>query len=104
VGVASFHGFFYSHGQYRQGVNFPGATRTSLSDLNDSKKIVGETTTQSGEEEGIGFFNGSFLELQYPGVTSTQVWGINKRGDVVGSYVDANGREHGFLYTGAANQ
>ncbi|HEY7095985.1 MAG TPA: hypothetical protein VH437_04625 [Terriglobales bacterium] len=101
VGIASFRGFIFSHGEYRQGLNFPGADYTESHDLNDSQKIVG-FTIKAGVLKGFGFSRGEFIGLQFPHVAYTRAWGINKRGEIVGLYVDGNGREHGFLRAGGS--
>jgi probable HAF family extracellular repeat protein len=104
VGVASFRGFVYSRGKYMQELNFPQATFTTLNDLNDSQKVVGQASTRLGEVKGFGYLRGDFAALEFPNVVFTQAWGINKRGEIVGFYVDGNGREHGFLHAGGGNE
>ena len=103
VGVASFRGFVYSRGKYRQALNFPQATFTTLNDLDDSQKVVGQASTRLGEVKGFGYDHGIFEGLVFPKVVFTQAWGIGTHGEIVGLYVDGNGREHGFLFTGGGN-
>lgn len=80
-------------------INYPGATSTVATGINNSGQIVGYW---SNSTVGGGFLlnGGTYTSFNYPGSLSTTPSGINDAGQVVGYYFDASGTTHGFLYYG----
>lgn len=82
-------------------IDYPGATLTVATGINNLSQIVGywanSTTGQSG-----GFYLDSgtcsnYCSFNYPGSTSTVPLGINDAGQIVGTYGPGN-PNYGFLY------
>lgn len=79
-------------------VNFPGATDTIPTKINDSGRIVGHYGSSSGNN-GFLLDAGSFSSVAFPGANSTAADGINNPGQIVGGYV-IGGTFHGYLFNG----
>ena len=78
-------------------IDFPGATDTSLTGINDAGEVVGTYRTGS-VSSGFSDNNGVFTSIAYPGAISTTVTGINDEGDIVGTFADPSELfQHGFL-------
>jgi hypothetical protein len=93
-------------------INFPGASSTVASGINNVGEIVGFFTTgvancQFGSTickfHGFKLKNKVFTRIEIAGATNTRVLGVNDAGDVVGDYQTSDGHIHGFLlhHTGA---
>jgi Bacterial Ig-like domain len=80
--IADGSGFLFADGKFTT-INFPGATATRPSDINDSGVITGEYDNSSGTH-GFVLANGSFTNFDYPSSTATFPKGINKSGTIVG--------------------
>jgi hypothetical protein len=78
------HGFVLANGVYKT-IDYPGADRTFLTDVNSSGVIVG--TWYQGGALGGGFLyvNGAFKNVFGPHGETTGVAGINNAGDVTGT-------------------
>ena len=87
----------YSNGSFVSIPNFPGATSTSPSDINDNAVIVGNYNLPTdGKDIAHGFIyhNGTWATLNYRNkTTATYVAGISGAGTIVGDEY-----ANGFLY------
>ena len=78
-------------------IDFPGASDTTATGINNSGVIVGSYTL-NGVIHGYKLVNGHFTTINFPGAVSTQVNGINTNGDIAGTYFPAAiNTSHGFL-------
>jgi probable HAF family extracellular repeat protein len=83
-------------------VDFPGATFTTVTGINNAAGAVGFYNDTGGMEHGF-FFNGSkYSTLDFPGALFTDPFKINDAGMIVGTFADASGGLHGFSYTDGA--
>jgi uncharacterized membrane protein len=78
-------------------IDFPGATGTGASQLNDHGQIVG-IYFDVDNIHGFLMDNGLFATIDAPGSTRTLPEGINNRRQIVGAYRDIVGRFHSFLW------
>jgi hypothetical protein len=91
------YGFLYSNGVYTT-LNFPGATQTWATDINDPGQIVGSYSTGNAVA-GFLYSNGIYTTISFPLAGSdTWVWGINNSGLIVGTINTGHG-EVGFIYS-----
>jgi probable HAF family extracellular repeat protein len=88
-------------------LDFPGATLTAATGINDAGQVVGDYRDSSGKLHGFYWDDGRFLtfDVPFPEATATAPTGINNVGQIVGFYFDndvteafLNGHAHGFLY------
>jgi probable HAF family extracellular repeat protein len=88
-------------------LDFPGATLTEASGVNDDGNVVGDYSDAGGSSHGFTWHNGVFATFDVPfsDATSTAPTATNNVGQIVGFYFDntqteafPNGRAHGFLY------
>ncbi len=80
-------------------LDYPGATATTASGVNNGRVIVGDYTDTSGKMHGyFRTFSGQFASVDYPGATATSLWAINDNNKGVGYYFDASGNTHGFMF------
>jgi probable HAF family extracellular repeat protein len=93
-----FRGFIYNNGSFWT-LDFPGASSTGASAINNLGQVVGIADTSTGRH-GFLFDSGLFVPLDFPGATLTDPRGINDSGQVVGMYVVASERNHGFVFDG----
>ncbi|NTW31817.1 MAG: T9SS type A sorting domain-containing protein [Bacteroidetes bacterium] len=85
------HGLIYDAGNWAQ-IDYPGATRTELSSVNDSNVIVGIfDLTRS-----FIYKNGAFKEIKKWDAVDIKVKDINNNGYVVGYYKTNGGNYKGF--------
>ncbi len=83
------HGFLYKNGTYKN-IDFPNATQTSVTGINDSGEIVGRTACygQCGNKANLGFvYDGStYVTLEPPGnYVNVSAKSINNNGVVLGT-------------------
>jgi probable HAF family extracellular repeat protein len=94
------HGFFRNkQGKYTL-LDFPGATLTEATGLNDNGHAVGDYRDSNGKFHGFFWDDGRFrtIDVPFPEATLTGPNGINNVGQIVGFYDDNTGGRHGFLY------
>jgi len=99
------HGFLLRKGVLTI-LDFPGASDTYASGINESGTIVGawDLYDSSGNflyEQGFTWKDGNFTEVTFPGSGDTYPFGINARGDFVGGW-DAGPTSttgHGFVFS-----
>jgi len=83
--------------------DFPDATNTWPTSINDNGEIVGIYRASTGRRGFLRHRDGTFTSFEYPGAPSTtNATGLNNKGEIVGFYYDATkGRygspAHGFL-------
>jgi probable HAF family extracellular repeat protein len=78
--------------------DFPGASITAVSGINDPGQIVGAYIDAGGAQHGFLLDDGVFTTIDFPGsALSTEASDIDNHGQIVGAYVDAAGVSHGFL-------
>ena len=84
-------------------IDFPGAGRTLLQDINDSGLIVGDFIDASGNSHGLLYNGTTFTRLDdFPGSSPTDrnhFYGINNAGTTVG-FVEVPDGHRGFKYDG----
>jgi uncharacterized membrane protein len=91
------HGFLLYRGIFTI-FDFPAATGTFASDINDRVQVVGTYLDSDSKEHGFLLNNGTFTSIDFPGgVAGTEAIGLNNRGEIVGVFVEASGNGHGFL-------
>jgi probable HAF family extracellular repeat protein len=91
------HGFLDKSGIFTL-IDFPGATATNATGINNAGQIVGVFSTASVSQTGFLDSGGVFTTIEVPGATSTWATGINDAGQIVGIFSNGSG-EHGFLDT-----
>lgn len=97
-GIGSVHGILYP-GAF---LDYPGATNTGASGINNAGQIVGSYTDNSGVRHGFLLTGYTmYSAVDYPGAIATTASGINNMGEIVGTYEDSNQRYHGFLFNGS---
>ena len=81
-------------------LDYPGATSTTATGINDRKSVVGFYVDANGNSHAFILKKRRFkaITLSIAGVTvvQSQAWGINDRGWIVGNYIDSTGERHGF--------
>jgi len=88
------HGFKWQNGTFTK-IDFPGATFTYPSGVNDSGVIVG-TYLLGNQSHGFKLQNGAFTTIDFPGfVGASAAIGINNSGIIVGNY----GNSQGYVLT-----
>jgi len=80
-------------------IDFPGASSTGATGINDRGQIVGSYMDRNSQLHGFLLDRGNLSTIDLPGVSGTGVTGINDRGQIVGSYMDSSGQFHGFFLT-----
>jgi hypothetical protein len=78
-------------------IDFPGATQTQLSSINNTGQIVGRYCVSCPNPfHGFLLNQGSFTTIDFPSASDTLANGINDAGQIVGQYY-AGGLRHGYL-------
>jgi len=97
------HGFFFSNGALTT-LDFPGASDTMATGINESGTVVGfwDIVDAFGNvivDHGFTWKDGQFSQVDFPGAADTAVFGINARGDLVGGWDSGitSPFEHGFV-------
>ena len=80
--------------------NYPGATTTFPTLINNKGEVVGYYVDADGINHGFTLLNGQFTAINVPGGVQTLANGANDLGEIVGEYVDSAGAQHGFLFNG----
>ncbi len=74
-------------------IEFPGASLTTASGINNSGQVVG-----TGSSQGYLWSNSVFTPVNFPGALATNAYDINDAGDIVGLTVPTtHGMGRGFL-------
>jgi hypothetical protein len=95
------HGFLLQGSTFKT-IDYPLATGTELTGINDLKVIVGYYNDSGGNRHGFELSGSTYTSIDVPGAAKpygTIVWDINKSGESVGGYWDGT-RAHGFLLSG----
>lgn len=79
-------------------LRYPGATRTSITAMNESGVVVGVAQMANGYNQGFIFDRGVWTLLVPFGGTQSYPSGINAAGDVYGWATDAANQPHVFVY------
>ena len=79
-------------------VDYPGATVTVVTGLNNNGLAIGFYNDPIGPQHGFTFDGSNYSTLDYPGSLLTQPSKINDAGMIAGTFVDASGVPHGFSY------
>jgi hypothetical protein len=99
-----FHGFA-DLGKGFVNIDYPGATRTFCTDINDSDLIVGSWDTgDSTPVHGFVLDHGSFTQIDVPfsGAVFTVVYGVSNDGKMVGTWSDSSFNGQGFALINGA--
>jgi len=86
------YGFIRHHNGTFTNLNYPGATRTRLTGINDSNMVVGTYDLYNS----FVYKNGVFKKIVKAGVADFQVQDINNYGFIVGYYKNASNNFSGF--------
>ncbi len=99
---AANHGFVLQGTSFRK-IDYPGATHTVATDVNETGHIIGTFNSSSGLSglHGFELVGKTFTQIDFPGAIATEAVGINKSGEIVGFYDDASEVAHGFSLVGA---
>jgi len=82
-------------------IDFPGATETGASGINNLGQIVGGYVLPDGSRHGFLYSGGIFTTIDDPNaLTSSEALGINNSGQIVGAF-DLNTPEGGHVFEGA---
>lgn len=81
-------------------LDYPGATSTGASAINNSGDIVGSYTDTAKVVHGFLFSAGTYTTIDVPGAYSTSPVGINNLGQISGYFYGSDSRTHGFLFDG----
>jgi YVTN family beta-propeller protein len=79
-------------------IDYPGAVKTEVRQINDNGYAVGAYFDQAQVEHGFLYHQGEFVNYDYPGATNTQLNSINSSNLAVGTFVDSQGYTNGFLW------
>jgi probable HAF family extracellular repeat protein len=90
---------FFIYGNTFTSINFPGASATYPTKINELGQIVGHYGSCAGNN-GFLLADGRFTVIVYPGANSTAADGINNSGQIVGGYV-VGGTFHGYSLSGS---
>lgn len=87
--------------------NYPGLASTSISSINDTGNMVGETRSDLSVFGLIrGFLysgaNSTFSEIHFPGATLTRAYGINDSNLVVGQFQNSDALSRPFVFNGSS--
>lgn len=80
-------------------IDFPGATFTHVSRINDREQIVGAYLDSNFHAHGFLLSQGTFSTIDFPDARETILTGINNRGEILGVYKDTASNVHSFLAT-----
>lgn len=81
-------------------LDYPGATATFATDINDFGHIVGTYYDANGVSHGFRYDGTNYTPIDYPGADWSEASGINPQGDIVGFYgYNTENFFHGFLRT-----
>lgn len=80
-------------------IDYPGATTTVASGVNDAGDVVGSYTA-SFLNHGFLLRSGTFTTIDFPGAYSTAAQAINESGEIVGSFNAGGNSDHGFILQG----
>lgn len=90
-------GFLYQNGAFTT-INFPEATYTVATGINNAGEIVGYYADGFSRVHGFVYDRQSFSSIDTPNSVGTWISGINNKGQLVGYYSDALSAFHGLLY------
>jgi hypothetical protein len=78
-------------------INFPGATNTSISRIDNEGDIVGSYDINGGDEHGFTLDKGRFLTHDDPNAgLATFLLDVNKFDTIVGGFVDVGRHNRSF--------
>lgn len=83
-------------------IDFPGATFTAVTGINNAGLAVGFYDDIAGAQHGFIFDGTNYSTLDYPGSLLTDPFKINSAGTIVGTFVDGSFGVHGFSYRDGA--
>lgn len=66
-------------------VSYPGATSTTLEDINNLDEVVGSYTSSTGTHAFL-YQNGVYTTTDFPGAVQSHATAINNEGEIVGNY------------------
>lgn len=91
------HGFTLKNGTFSL-FDYPGASGTQVSFLNNAGIIGGTFSLAAGGGGAFTLSNGTYAAYNYPGQNSTTVVGVGQDGSVFGNYFDTQLSYHAFVY------
>jgi hypothetical protein len=91
----TFHGFFFTHGSYRN-YDVPDSTTTIVLGLNNVRDFAGSVTPTGGIQEGFLSIGGTVTEFAVTDATATLAYQLNATNQSCGYYIGTDGLTHGF--------
>lgn len=93
------HGVIWHNGVVKT-FDYPGATDTEFTGINNAGKIVGNCNLFFFTAPVFAFMleKGVYTPLSIPGGTNIHVFGINNKDQMVGSYLDSHNHRYGYIY------
>jgi probable HAF family extracellular repeat protein len=102
-GSSNYHGLYTTDRVHYAQLDFPGASNTIASGINDSTQIVGYYQTGNGPHRGFAFAAGQYTDIAIQGCANTIPAGVNNQNDIVGICQAADGTSTSFLRDSAGN-
>ena len=93
--LGTFHGFFFTHGSYRN-YDVPDSTTTIVLGLNNARDFAGSVTPTGGTQEAFLSIGGTVTEFAVAGATATLAYQLNTTNQSCGYYIGTDGLTHGF--------
>jgi hypothetical protein len=93
--LGTFHGFFFTHGSYRN-YDVPDSTTTIVLGLNNARDFAGSVTPTGGIQEAFLSIGGTVTEFAVTDATATLAYQLNTTNQSCGYSIDASGITHGF--------
>jgi hypothetical protein len=102
-GSQNYHGLYTTDKINYTRIDFPGASNTFVSGINDSDQVVGYYQDGNGLSRGFEFVAGRYTDVAVPGCSSTIPTGINNQNYMVGICQSAKNTSTSFVRDGAGN-
>ena len=99
AGINGISGFLMTKAEKFTAYDFPGASYTRFTGINDHGVASGNY--YNGSFHGITYSKGTYTQFDFPGASGTSCTSINNSGEVVGNYQDGNNITHGYIKIGA---
>lgn len=98
--ITKISGFFFDKKGGCTILDFPGATLTEATGVNERGQVVGDYRDAAGRFHGFIWDDGQFVtfDVPFPNASGTALTAINNGGQIVGFYSDTAGQAHPFLY------
>jgi hypothetical protein len=92
-------GFSWTKGKFTD-INFPKATGTQVTGINDQGDVVGLYFDATGASHGFSKIGNKYKTIDVKGETNTVAWGITNKGQITVYATNSAGEFDSFLVTG----